>query len=185
MCGEAPAPTSKFTQGRRLFADGHVDRNGLLRRLPSAGDLDDDYQNPLSDSDSSDDDDATGAPGALKRVAQLFESESDEERTQRGTKRAKAQASTFRAVPVQISTTPIKAKPIGEPLDWSKYVVSSDSEPDTTPRPAKSVARPSKPIPRPQIKRSSSIANNTSAAPDVKGKGRAGPVEVSNFARST
>ena len=185
MCGEAPAPTSKYTQGRRLFADGRVDRNGLLRRLPSAGDRDDDCHDSLSDSDPSDDDDGTGAPGALQRVAQLFESESDEERTQRGAKRAKAQAGTFRAVPVQISTTPIKAKPIAEPLDWSKYVVSSDSEPDTTPRPAKPVARPSKPIPRPKIKGSSSIANNTSAAPDVKGKGRAEPVEVPNFTHST
>ena len=180
VCGEPPPHTSKESQSRRLFADGRVDRNGLLRRLPSPEDPGNAYHNSSSDSESSDVDDSGGAPGALKRqVAQLFESGSDEEQTRREVKRAKVKADVFRPVPVLIPTTPIKAKPIAEPPDWSKYIVSSDSESGATPRPAQR----SKPRPRPQNKRALSIADNTPAGPDVKGKGkaRAESVEVSNF----
>ena len=181
VCGEAPPHTSKYTQGRRLFADGHKDRNGPLRRLPSSEDLVDSCHDSSGDYDSPGSDDSSSTPGAVKRrVAQLFESESDEEQTQHRAKRAKAEVDTFRPVSVQISTTPVKAKPITEPMDWSKYIATSesDSEPDAIRRPAQSVARPSKPRPAP------SIADNTPAARDVKGKGRAEPVKVSDFIHS-
>lgn len=180
--GEPPSHTSRFTQGRRLFADGHVDRNGPLRRLPSPVEPDDNCHDSSSDLESSDDDDSIHAPGALKRqVAQLFEPGSDEEQTQREAKRAKAQADVFRPVAVQITTTPIKTKPIDDPQDWSKYIVSSDSESDATPRPTQPVAQPSKPRPRPRNKRAPSIAENPPAASDVKGKGKAiaEPIQVS------
>ena len=184
MCGEAPPHTSKYAQGRRLFADGHVDRNGLLRRLPSSEDLDNSRDDSSSDCDYSEGKDSSGAPGAVKRrVMRLFESESDEEQTHHRAKRAKTKADTFRPVSVQISTTPVKTKSIDGPVNWSKYIVvsDSDSEPDATPRPAQSIAHPNKPKPRPQNKRAPSIADHAPGAPDVKGKGRAEPVKVYNF----
>ena len=119
MCGEPPPHTSDYTQARRLFADGHVDRNGLLRRLPSPGDLENDHHESSESSGgsgSSDGHDSGRAVGALKReVAKLFESESDEEQNQRGVKRAKVKADVFRPMPIRIPTTPVKAKPSHEP----------------------------------------------------------------------
>ena len=184
MCGEAPPHTSKYTQGRRLFADGHKDRNGPLRRLPSSEDLVDSCHDSSGDYDSPGSDDSSSTPGAVKRrVAQLFESESDEEQNQRGVKRAKVKADVFRPMPIRIPTTPIKAKPLATPPDWSAYIVSSDSESAATSRPPQPAVHPSKPRPKPQNKRALSIADGTSAAPDVKGKGKAKaePVKVSNF----
>ena len=184
MCGEPPPHTSRYTQARRLFADGHVDCNGLLRRLPSPGELENDHHDSSGDSGSSDGHDSSRAVGSLKReVAKLFESESDEEQNQRGVKRAKVKADVFRPMPIRIPTTPIKAKPLATPPDWSAYIVSSDSESAATSRPPQPAVHPSKPRPKPQNKRALSIADGTSAAPDVKGKGKAKaePVKVSNF----